>query len=361
MFIMNFDILIPLVGLLLGFVFLYRLSLLGAAKRALRNKGSYPDVSVIIPSRNEEKNIGRIIESLKSQDYPSVEIIVVDDSSEDRTAELAELSSAKVVSLKDEGLVSGKATACYAGYLNSKGEILIFLDADVVLSADAVRRLLNLHLESRGVISVQPFLLTRNFSEKLSLLFYLISSFAVNILGKPQGMFGDCILFGRDDYERIGGHKAVKDEILEDIALARLCREFDIEIRNFTGKDFLYAYMYPGGLKEVFFGWSKYFPLGYMAVSPLSFLLAFLWVSGLISSEIDLFSKGYVWLYVLYAVQLYFLGKMLGQFGSVMPAIHFVPTVFFLTVFFYSLVRIVLFGKVKWKGREIDLRRAKNL
>lgn len=174
-------------------------------------------------------------------------------------------------------------------------------------------------------------------------------------------MFGACILFGREDYEKIGGHKSVSDEILEDIALSKLCRKYNIEIHNFIGKDFLYAYMYPNGLKDVFFGWSKYFPLGSMAVSPISFLLAFIWVSGLISSEIDLFSKGYIWAYILYAVQLYFLGKMLGQFGLIMPVLHLVPTVFFLTVFFYSLGKIVLFGRVNWKGRKLNIRRVKNL
>lgn len=171
---MSLDFLIPVSGLLLGFLFLYRLSLLKAAKNVTYfERAYYPEVSVIIPSRNEEKNIERIIKSLKAQDYPSIEIIVVDDSSEDRTATLVEQNGAKVVYLKDEGLGLGKASACCAGYLYSKGKVLIFLDADIFLSSDAIRRLVCLYLENRGVVSVQPFLLTKKFSEKLSLLFTL--------------------------------------------------------------------------------------------------------------------------------------------------------------------------------------------
>src|SRR3989338_8288401 len=84
--------------------------------------------SVIIPAYNEEKTIGKTLESLKEQSFRDFEIIVVDDGSRDRTAEIAKNSEAKVIVQKN----AGPASARNEGARNAKGEVIVFIDADCV-------------------------------------------------------------------------------------------------------------------------------------------------------------------------------------------------------------------------------------
>jgi chlorobactene glucosyltransferase len=96
----------------------------------------FPQVSVILPARNEGRYIARCLDSLLAQDYPNFEIIAVNDSSTDRTGEIMKAYAAKDsriihidASPKPEGW-TGKNWACYQGYLHTRGELLMFTDAD---------------------------------------------------------------------------------------------------------------------------------------------------------------------------------------------------------------------------------------
>ena len=94
-------------------------------------KPKKPVISVIIPAHNEEKYIGQAIESIKGQDFSlPYEIIVVDNASEDKTSEIAERLSVKVVRESKLGLTWARER----GYKESQGEILAYLDADSIAS-----------------------------------------------------------------------------------------------------------------------------------------------------------------------------------------------------------------------------------
>src|SRR5919198_5060012 len=106
----------------------------------------FPKVSVILPARNEEKYIAKCLDSLINQSYPNFEIVAINDSSSDRTDEIIQryhtLNSKVVVAINAEPKPeagqerwTGKNWACYQGYLNSTGEILLFTDADTVYSS----------------------------------------------------------------------------------------------------------------------------------------------------------------------------------------------------------------------------------
>jgi len=106
----------------------------------------YPKVNVILPARNEEKYIAKCLDSLLKQSYPNFEIVAINDSSSDRTDEIIQrchiLNSKVVVAINaepkpEEGWI-GKNWACYQGYLNSTGEILLFTDADTVHSISTI-------------------------------------------------------------------------------------------------------------------------------------------------------------------------------------------------------------------------------
>ncbi|WP_207727271.1 glycosyltransferase family 2 protein [Caproicibacter fermentans] len=108
-------------------------------------------VSVIIPARNEERNLPLLLESLQRQTRRADEVLVIDDFSSDRTADVAERFGATVVhSAPLPEHWTGKNWAVWNGYLKSTGEILVFLDADVRLAPDALKSLLAQRERSGG-------------------------------------------------------------------------------------------------------------------------------------------------------------------------------------------------------------------
>ena len=193
-----------------------------------------PLVSVLIPARNEEENIETCLKSLQKQDYPNFEILVLDDNSEDRTAELVEGMAAKdnrIRLIRGESLPegwAGKPFACYQLAEKAKGSWLLFIDADTTHAPHMLRSTLALALELKpSLLSGFPRQMAESLPEKVAMpvLYFVIMSllplwWVHRSKGlKPSLTIGQFILFPREDYWRIGGHMAVKDRILEDVWL----------------------------------------------------------------------------------------------------------------------------------------------
>jgi chlorobactene glucosyltransferase len=210
---------------------------------------STPKVSIILPARNEEKYLGKCLDSLIDQDYQNYEIIVIDDSSEDSTgkiiAEYAKKNS-KIVHVsansKPEGWM-GKNWACMEGYRQSTGELLLFTDADTKHSKQvislSVSHLLSLKLDALSAI---PRLLTFDFLTKVSLP--MISTFlhtrfsAINVNNpkkKAAYFFGSFFIITKKTYEQVGMHEGVKHEIIEDGALGKKVKESGHKMRIVRG------------------------------------------------------------------------------------------------------------------------------
>jgi chlorobactene glucosyltransferase len=208
-----------------------------------------PKVSIILPARNEEKYLGKCLDSLIDQDYQNYEIIVIDDSSEDSTgkiiAEYAKKNS-KIVHVsansKPEGWM-GKNWACMEGYRQSTGELLLFTDADTKHSKQvislSVSHLLSLKLDALSAI---PRLLTFDFLTKVSLP--MISTFlhtrfsAINVNNpkkKAAYFFGSFFIITKKTYEQVGMHEGVKHEIIEDGALGKKVKESGHKMRIVRG------------------------------------------------------------------------------------------------------------------------------
>jgi 4,4'-diaponeurosporenoate glycosyltransferase len=122
-----------------GFFFLFSTPTCKAEKTA---SSSLPSSSVIIPSGNEEDNLPKLLASLAMQQFQSIDVVVVDDQSEDKPGEIAQVYQATVSTSKalSEGWV-GKAWGCYQGAHHASGELLIFLDADTYLVEDGLKKL----------------------------------------------------------------------------------------------------------------------------------------------------------------------------------------------------------------------------
>lgn len=332
-------------------------------------------VSLIIPARNEEKNLPIILESLKKQTYTPYEIIVVDDFSTDNTNEIAKQYGVKVIrntTLPDGW--TGKTWAVWNGFINSSGDILIFLDADIKLAPHAIESLLISREKSGGVISVVPYHYTSEFYEKLSLLPYLLGVFAFTSpferRNSQKGLYGSCIVVKREDYIKINGHSSIKGELLDDLNLGKKFGEFGIDVDNFIGYDSVSFRMYPNGLNSQIQGFSKGAILSTATLTPLTILFIALWVLGLFS--VGLITPFLLYFthplalpfllgYFIYTAQIIYFLKYTGDYGKIMPVVHFLSSIFFIFIMLYSAYQVMFLGSVSWKGRKINVRSRREL
>ena len=239
------------------------------ASDALASRGSAV-VSVLVPARNEERNVGACLASLSAQACPSLEIIAVDDGSTDGTpAILADAArrDPRVRILRVDGPPpgwTGKSFALDAGVSVARGSWLCFTDADTVHAPESIARAVGF-AETHGLalLSLTSRQLARSFWERVvqPVVFGLLDQWfplaTVNDPASPlaaaNGIF---ILVARDAYQDAGGHRAVAGEILEDVALARRVKAGGGRIAFVDGADLVAARMYTD-LAAIRRGWTK--------------------------------------------------------------------------------------------------------
>lgn len=365
--------------ILLVFLLLCTSGFILFAKAKLNNHGELLEknsrISVIIPARNEEKNISLILSSLNAQTYAPYEIIVIDDFSSDRTNEIAKQYDVKIIknSQLPDGW-TGKNWAVWNGFLNSSGDILIFLDADVRLAPRALESLLAAREKVDGVISVVPYHHTVRFYERFSLVPYILGVFAFTSpferRSTKKGLYGSCIAATRDDYQKINGHDSVKSELLDDLNLGKKFSEAGIKVENFIGCDLVSFRMYPNGLRSEIEGFGKGAVLGTSTLKPATVILIALWILGLLSVGIITpflialwhpLSVYFIVGYLIYTLQVIYFLKYTGNYGRVMPIMHVLSSIFFIYIMLYSMYYVTFVGSVSWKGRKINVRGRKSL
>jgi 4,4'-diaponeurosporenoate glycosyltransferase len=329
-----------------GFLFLGRLRVCAAASAPILA----PAVSVLIPARNEEHNLPALLRSLAAQPLKPHEIIVVDDGSTDRTAELARQFGATVIPSQPlpDGW-RGKTWACHQGAQAATGELLLFLDADTWFEPNGLARALSSY--TRGAFSVGPYHAVRKPYEELSLFFNI----NMTVGTVPGGLFGQMLLVDRASYCRVGGHGNVRGRVLENFWLAGQFRAAGIPVRSVTGRGVLSFRMYPDGLATLIQGWTKGFASGAGQTPRPTLLLIVAWMIGLMLAPLGGLATG-DWLrwgaaYLLCAAQVAWFSRRVGAFRWFTAVLYPVPLIFFFVVFAWSVSRS---GKrVSWKGREI--------
>jgi len=214
-----------------------------------------PKVSIILPARNEEEFIGKCLDSLVKQDYENYEIIVIDDSSEDKTGEIISEYAKKYPKIipvsarpKPDGWM-GKNWACMEGYSKTTGELLLFTDADTK-HAENVISLAVSHLNSFGLdaLSAIPKMLTFDFWTNITLpmistfLHTRFSALNVNNPAKKTGyFFGSFFILKKTTYQEVGTHEGVKQEIIEDGALGKKVKEAGYKMKMVRGEHLIEA------------------------------------------------------------------------------------------------------------------------
>ncbi len=202
----------------------------------------WPRVTAVVPARNEAASIEAVISALAAQDYPGeFSVLVVDDHSDDGTAELARRAASEANAAYRIRIVSapeliggwtGKLGALNAGVKESTAaapEFYWFTDADVVHAPDTVRRLVSqAETDKLDLTSLMVLLRAETFAERLlipAFLYFFLMLYPPKRIAKRNartaGAAGGCVLLRRVALERAGGLAAIRSEVIDDCALAR--------------------------------------------------------------------------------------------------------------------------------------------
>ncbi|MDB4881931.1 MAG: glycosyl transferase family 2 [Gemmatimonadetes bacterium] len=243
-----------------------------------------PLVSLVIPARNEARNIRRCVESALASSYPLLEVIVVDDHSSDDTGAIAREMMQRDTRLRviappplPNGWF-GKQWACAAGAAASHGDVLGFMDADTIQAPDLVTRVVNA-MQSRAadLLSVMGTQELGGFWERLvqpQVFAVLLQRYGgtEHVNGSPfvtqKIANGQCLWMRRSAYDALGGHAAVRDKVAEDLALAQLYFKAGRTVSLVLGLEQLSTRMYTS-LRELVDGWGKNIYAGGRDAMPL--------------------------------------------------------------------------------------------
>ncbi len=346
------------------------------ALRGARRDG-LSGVTVVIPARDEAANISALLSCLcdpRDPATPPQRILVVDDHSSDDTAALAaahrgvEVLSAPPLPER----WTGKSWACHTGALQ-RGEhslgtdaddVLVFLDADVRVGRSALAAVVAERDARGGLVSVQPWHRTRRAYEQLSCLFNILAVMgtAAGARRGPTGAFGPLLVTSRADYDRIGGHAAVRSQVAEDLAIAQRYLDTGLPVEVFRGGEEVTFRMYPGGLRQLLEGWTKNFAAGAGSTGLVRLAAIVWWITSLSSAALALFDglRGEIpvgvgaTLYLAFVAQLLVMFRQLGSFGPLTALVFPVPLAFFVAVFIRSLWRTHVRHHVTWRGRAVS-------
>ena len=348
-----------------------------------------PLISVIVPARDEERNIRRCVEALLAQSYPNFEVIVVDDRSTDATAQiLAEIhktageqpgKAAPLLRVLPGAELplgwAGKPHALWQGAAVARGEWLCFVDADTFARPPML---------TAALVTAQDYqadlftILTEqklgSFWEKaiMPVIFTALSvgfpAWRVNDPSRPEAIAnGQFILIRRSVYTAMGGHQAVYNQIAEDKALAEQVKQRGYRLIIADGRGVAQTRMYTS-LPEMWEGWTKNIFIGLQArlglllfgvllgfaaalLLPL-WLVGSLWwfaVSGSLLAAIVALQVILLWAYLLYLRSLAACAFNISPlYAFTLPLAAFIFTLMMLA----SSLKVLTRQGVTWKGRK---------
>lgn len=218
-----------------------------------RQTVSQPKMSILIPARNEQGNIGPCVEALLRQDYSDFEVVVMDDDSTDSTWQVLEriaISDRRLKIRKGMPLPAGwlgKSWACHQLALIAEGDLLLFMDADTVAQHPAMlkRAAAAVQEEKADLISAFPRQIMLTFPEKLVMPFsywgtmvFLPLAIAYHNQDPRFAAAAGCfMLFRKASFWKIGGFEAVRNDRVDDVGLCRLVRRNNMRWRLLDGTE----------------------------------------------------------------------------------------------------------------------------
>ena len=236
--------------------------------QALKNP---PLISILIPARNEAENISRCLKSLLKQDYPNMEIIVLDDNSSDGTGKVVEEIAQKDNRVRlvdgaplEDGWI-GKNFASHQLAKHAKGEFFIFTDADTLHFPKTVSSALGALIATKvDALSTYPRQIMVTFAERMTvpIINTALQCFIPFILIKKSKSplfctaLGQFMMFKRGTYEKIGGYESIKGHLVDDIQISKRVKKEGLKFMVFDGRNTIFCRMYKN-LKGVIIGLAK--------------------------------------------------------------------------------------------------------
>jgi cellulose synthase/poly-beta-1,6-N-acetylglucosamine synthase-like glycosyltransferase len=348
--------------------------------RALPEKS--PHVTILVPAKDEQERIRDCIESALRQDYPSFDVIAINDRSDDDTGKVldqiaSENSRLKVIHIPHGNPPAGwtgKNNALQTGTRHAAGEWLLFVDSDVILQASALRGMVSeciarefdmvsllLRLESHGF---WEGLLVPLAGAAVSILYFAPLT---NSNDWPKVAFGNgqCMCFKRSVYDAIEGHASVRDKYCEDMAFARLLKRKGFRPRVSYAIDFAAVRMY-SSFSAIIRGWSRiFFASGERSLARNVLAILFLIFCGLSAYAALAWGvyrnvhpahwvRGWLWIVsggIHLALMMYAVGLMYEWTGNRRRnAVLFPLSAVLLIWIFIRAIQQCITGKVTWRG-----------
>ena len=246
-----------------------------------------PFVSILVPARNEEGNILKCLKSLVDQNYDPLEILVLDDRSTDETARIIKelaCSSSKIRFLEGTPLPQGwvgKNWACHQLFKQASGKLLLFVDADTILSQESVLAAVKAYeKKSVDLLTILPQRTASCLTERLMFplmdwaLFCWIPMKLAHRIQTPllSATFGQFMLFNAHAYRKIGGHKKIFDNPLDDFSLGRLIMKQGLTWALISGSTDIRVLPYKGNVAAFKAVSRSVFPALYYRISTLLML-----------------------------------------------------------------------------------------
>jgi cellulose synthase/poly-beta-1,6-N-acetylglucosamine synthase-like glycosyltransferase len=324
-------------------------------------------VSILIPARNEEKNIGTLLTDLQQQDYQNIEILVFNDQSTDKTAEIVtdfNHCDSRIKMINAEALPDGwlgKNHACYKMAQQAKGEYFLFLDADVRLGQQIIHNTIRMSQKySLGLLSIFPMQMMKSIGEWITVpvMNYILLSLLPLILVRKSGFpslaaaNGQFMLFEAKKYMEYQPHEKMKANKVEDIEIARFYKVQKIQIACLTGNNSIKCRMYTGFSEAVngfsknvinFFGNSFFLAILFWLLTSFGFLVVLYAIS----------IKALIFLFIII-----FLTRMAVSITSHQNILYnlacFIPQQLSMGVFIFQAMKNTVKKQYEWKGRSIS-------
>jgi chlorobactene glucosyltransferase len=337
-----------------------------------------PRVSVLVPARNEERNIDLCITSLLKQDYPDFEIIVLDDHSNDRTlsilSRLAKMDSHLKI-MEGRPLPAGwlgKHWACHQLDKAASGELILFVDADTQHTSDMLLDSVSaLIAEHADLVTAFPREEVVTWGERLLvpvigfgiftfIPIHLVQKLRITALSVTIGQF---MLFRRNSYDAIGGYEAVRAEIVDDMVLGRRIISRGFEWRLLDGTHHVSCRMYRsfweavGGFSKSLFAVFDYrilpYFVGWLLVGTVFLEPAVALVSQWVRSPLTSMPVEFAALSVMLSIILWMISYRRFKFPAYLVFYYPLSLALFIMVVIRSFFQTAT-GTATWKDRLLD-------
>ncbi|MDE1822285.1 MAG: glycosyltransferase [Euryarchaeota archaeon] len=335
-------------------------------------------VSVIIPARNEREDLARCLDDLRGQDWirsgGALEILVVDGGSSDGTADMARSHPSQPTVIDEPPLPPGwvgKNWACHQGAQRARGDLLLFLDADVRLAPGAVRAAVAQQASTGAdLLTLAARVVMEGFWERVVMplyvqfvLLYFVAPRVNNDRSSRAMANGQFMFFSRAGYQRSGGHEGVRGAVLEDVRLAQEVKRRGGRLRIFWAPELISTRMYSdraemdeGILKNLH---GTRFSLGRQVGLSLAifvyflspFVVVALALLGLVSFLWFVFGLALIGVTALKQVAFQGAIRAPRAYGLLYP----IGCAYYLGLFARSVRLGLKGGKVQWKGREYNM------